>query len=230
MHFVITPLALLFSVGITFSQAEKIHFRTLALAESEFPELWVYDSAKPAAISFPASQPSSPVKADRPGPLRIFKRPLDDQGKPEDAAPALVNLPTSSSILLLGWMTGEKPGFLAIEDPFLTMKNDDWLFINTTGVPLAIQIGETAKPVPIKANSHQNLKITAPSGTGAAVIIATQQADGTWKSVYSSYWPIYDDKRGLVVAAQKGERFNFTYINDQISNNPKSQPPGGNKD
>jgi hypothetical protein len=220
MRFTIITLTLLFSTGQVFSQGEKLAFRTLALAQAKYPELWVVESGKPLAITFSSTQPSLPFKADRISPLPIFKGPLDAKGKPSDTTPSLVPLPTSSSILLLAWMQGDKPSFLAIEDPFATMKKDDWLVINPTKNELGIQIGATAKPIPVKANSNQAIKNTAPVGTGAAVTIASKQADGTWKAIYTSYWPIYDNMRGLVVVVQNGERLNVNYIADQIATAP----------
>ncbi|NQX02329.1 hypothetical protein HQ447_16850 [bacterium] len=217
-------LILILSSGIALSQAEKIHFRTLALVESKFPEFWAIESGKAVPILFPSAQPSAAVTADRTSPFGIFRGPLDDKGKPVDTTPLPVSLPASASILLLGWMNGEKPGFLAIEDPFATMKHDDWLVINSSNSQLAIQIGETAKPVPVKANGHQTIKSSAPSGTGAAVTIASQQADGKWKAVYTSYWPIYDDKRGLVLVVQNGARLNVNYISDTIAPAPVPKP------
>lgn len=220
----IAPLVSLVFAGHAFAQEEKITFRTLALAEAQFPQLWAIESGKAVPLSFPSAQPSSAIKADRTSPLAIFKGTLDDKGKPTDTVPMLVRLPSSSSILLLGWMDAGKPGFLAIEDPFSTMKADDWLVINSTKNLLAIQVGETAKPLSIKANSHESVKITAASGTGAAVTIASQQVDGKWKSVYSSYWPIYNDKRGLVLIVQNGSNFNVNYIVDQIAPTPAPKP------
>lgn len=219
MHFIIAPLVLLFAANLAFSQ-EKINFRTLALAQSKFPELWTIESGKAVQISFSSAQPSAAISADRTNSLSIYKGTLDANGRPTETTPSLVKLPASSSILLLGWMAGENPGFLAIEDPFATMKHDDWLVINSTKSALAIQIGETARPLPVKANSHQLVKITASSGTGAAVTVASLQLDGKWKAVYSSYWPIYSDKRGLVVVVQNGARLNVNYITDSVAVNP----------
>lgn len=225
MRFILIKLALLFSAGLVFSQGEKIAFRTLAISNSKLPELWVVESGKPVRISFSSAQPSQPVKADKQSPLSIFKGPLDAAGKPSDTTPMKVPVPASSSLLLLGWMEGEKPGFLAIEDPFATMKSDDWLVINPSKSELAIQIGATAKPIPIKANSHQAIKNTAPVGTGAAVTVAAKQPDGSWKGIYTSYWPIYDNMRGLVVVVQRGDRLHVNYISDKIPRAPAAPKP-----
>jgi hypothetical protein len=229
VHFIIAPLLFLFFVLPVYSQKEnsqneKTTLRTLALFESEFPDLWAIESGKAVPLAFSSAQPSIAIKADKTNPFGIYKGTLDEKGKPTETTLTLVKLPTSSSILLLGWMEGGNPGFLAIEDPFTTMRHDDWLVINSTKAPLAIQIGETARPLSVKAKSHQVIKSTASSGTGAAVTIASQQLDGKWKAVYSSYWPIYSDKRGLVVVVQNGTRFNVNYITDQIAAKPIEKP------
>lgn len=224
MRFIILSLALLCSTGRVCSQEEKLAFRTLALAQFKFPELWVMEAGKPFAIPFSSAQPSIPLQADKLSPLPVFMGPLDAKGLPLNTTPVKVPLPATSSVLLLGWMDGEKPGFLAIEDPFKTMKSDDWLVINSSKKQLALQIGAKSTPIGIKPNSNQAIRNTAPVDSGAAVTIATQQPDGKWKSVYTSYWPIYDNMRGLIVVVQKGERLNVNYISDKIAPAPVPKP------
>jgi hypothetical protein len=226
MRFIIASLALLLSAGSASSQTDKLNLRTLALAKAEFPELWVAASGKPVPLAFSNSQPSAALKADKINPLKIFKGPLDDKGKPADPSPTPVDLPASPGILLLGWIEEEKPAFLAVADPFTTAKSDDWLVINHTKKALTIQIGTDATPLPIEANSHQTIKCTAPVGEGAATTIASKQDDGSMKSVYSSYLPIYNDQRGLILVVEKGERINVNYISDPIGTKvaPKAAP------
>lgn len=226
MRFIIF-LILACSTSLAFSQesgAPKFGFRTLAIGQNKFPELWVMDSGKPVAIAFASSQPSAPLTGDKTSPLKIFKGPLNDKGLPTDATPSQVPLPTGSSILLLGWMEGDKPGFRAVEDPFATMKRDDWMVINTSASQLAVQVGENAKPVTIKASSTQEIKISAPVNTGAATTIAVQQPDKSWKSIYSSYLPVRDDIRGLIVISQKETKFRVNFITDKIGTGTAVRP------
>jgi len=204
MRTIIASLALLFSAGLATSQTEKINFRTLALNKTKLPELWVAASGKAVPISFSNSQPSAALKADKGSPLKIYKTPLDEKGKPTDTSPTLVELPATSSILLLGWMEEEKTSFLAVADPFTTAKSDDWLVINATKKPLTIQIGATAPTLTLEPNTQQAVKCTSPVGEGAATTVASQQADGSWKTVYTSSWPVYADQRGLVLVSQTG--------------------------
>lgn len=223
MRFIIAPIALFFSASLASSAAEKIDFRTLALADAKFPELWVAASGKAVQLSFSSSQPSLALKADRINPFKIFKGPLDGKGKPMDTSPTLVKLPKSQSILLLGWMEEEKPAFLAVADPIATAKGDDWLIINHTPKPLTIQIGESATALPIEANTQQMVKCTAPVGEGASTAIASQKADGSWKTIYTSYLPIHADKRGLILVVQEGENIIVNYIADEIARKPASK-------
>ena len=225
MRFIIAPLALLFSASLASSQTDKINFRTLALDNSKFPELWATASEKAVPLAFSNSQPSTALKADKANPMKIFKGPLDDKGIPSDPAPSLVPLPATTSILLLAWMKDEKPEFLAVEDAFTTAKTDDWLVINHSDKPLTVQIGATDKPLTVAPNSQLAFKCTAPVGSGAAATVASQQADGAWKTIYTSYLPIYPDKRGIILAAQNGERIKVNYISDELAPKSPAKPP-----
>jgi hypothetical protein len=217
MRFIIASLALLISTGIACAQTNKLNLRTLALAKADFPELWVAASGKAVPLVFSASQPSTAIQADRTTPFRIFKGELDAKGKPTDTDPTPVELPASPSILLLGWMEEEQPSFLAIADPFTTAKADDWLVINQTKKPLSVQIGEGTEVSRVAANSHQAVKRTAPVGTGAATTVSTEEADGSTKTVYATYLPIFNDQRGLIVVVERGDRIRVNYIVDRIA-------------
>lgn len=217
MRLLIASLALFVSSGLATSQTGKTSFRTLALSNSKFPELWAVDSGKAVPLAFSSSQPSAALKADKSNPLKIFKGPLDDKGKPADSSPTHVDLPNSASILLLGWMEGENPGFLAVADSFASAKSDDWLIVNHTKKPLTIQIGTDAKEHTVEADSQQAIKCTAPVGAGAATTVASKQDDGSMKTVYSSYVPIYADQRGLILVSESGGRIKVSYIADKIA-------------
>lgn len=220
MRTIIASLTLLFAAGHASSQTEKINLRTLAVGNARFEELWTLSADKAVPLPFSNNQPSAPLKADKANPLRIFKGPLDENGKPTDPSPALVDLPASASILLLGRIEDGKPTFLAVADSFATVKSDDWLVINLTKKPLTIQFGEAAKSPVVEANSQLTVKCTAPVGEGSATTVSSQQADGGWKAVYSSYLPIYPDQRGLIIASQIGERIKVDYIADPVGGKP----------
>jgi hypothetical protein len=208
------PATILLFACAAFAQEEKVAIRGLSLAEGNFPKLWVSQKQIPVALTFSPFQPTPPIPADKTDPLLVFSGALDPEGKPEDKNPAKVKLPPGSSFLLLGWMVENKPAFLAIEDPFETSKSDDWMLINTTSKTVAIQIGEKTKPVPLKPGEHTKMKITAPSGTGAATTMAYAEGKD-WKPFYSSYVPIFNDKRCIVIIARSGEDFRVKIIPDK---------------
>lgn len=197
------------------AQSDKLDLRTLALTPGEFPQLWAMNGAAPVALPFSAVQPSEPLRLTRADPLRLFKGKLNDKGQPADPAPASVKLPAASSILLLGWMTGDSPRFFPVPDPFTAARHNDWLVINSTTQTVAIQIGADTKPTAVKPASHSRVNVTAPVNEGAAVIAAIPKDDG-WKTIYSTYWPIYPDKRCLVILVEDGEKFRVKVIADEF--------------
>ena len=202
-------------VSPLWAQAEKLNLRTLSLGSVEFPQLWAMAATTPVAIPFSAIQPSAPLRIDRSDPLRIFKGKLNEKGLPADPAPTLVTLPAASTVLLLGWMVAETPRFFPIPDPFTAARPDEWIVINTTTRPVAIQIGANTKPTPVNPSSHTPIHVTAPANQGAAVIVAVPK-DNAWKTIYSTYWPIYPDKRCLVLIVEDGAKIRVKVISDEF--------------
>lgn len=205
------------------AQSEKLDLRTLSLGSSDFPQLWALNAATPVAIPFSAIQPSEPLRLNRSDPLRIFKGALNAKGQPADLTPTLVKLPAASSILLLGWMVADTPHFFPIPDPFTTARNDDWLVINSTTKNVAIQIGANTKPTPVKPSSHAPIRVTAPANEGAAVIVAIPKDQG-WKTIYSTYWPIYPDKRCLVILVEDGAKIRVKVVCDEFKKPAVANP------
>jgi hypothetical protein len=146
---------------------------------------------------------------------------LDAKKKLTNASPTLISMPDAPSVLILGWMSGETPRFLAIPDPYGTAKGDDWLLINSTTTPVALQIGANSKPVVITASSHQAHHITVPSNGGAAVTLADRK-NGEWQTFYSTYWPIHPDKRCLILLVQDNDRIRVKQIFDELPGEPET--------
>ena len=197
------------------AQPEKIQLRTLSLGATALPRLWIMNATTPVAIPFSAIQPSEPLRIDRGDPLRIFKGELNAKGLPADSSPVPVKLPAGSSILLLGWMVGESPRFFPIPDPFASARPDDWLVINATTRTVAIQIGADTKSTPVKPSSHIPIRVTAPANQGAAVMVAALK-DNAWKPIYSTYWPIYPNKRCLVLIVEDGAKIRVKVISHEF--------------
>lgn len=193
--------------------SEVVTVRTLAIDKSEFPKLWITVAGKPFPLEFPGFKPSTPFRADRSNPLLVHSGELDVNGLPADKSPSLVRLPSDSSILLLGWTVEDKPRFIAIPDPFLKAGQDDWLIINTTARAIGIQIGASTEPTKIQPEKSQVVKVSAPANQGAATVMASL-LEGEWKSFYSTYWPIFEDKRCIVLITQQGEKMRVKVIPD----------------
>ena len=216
MRFLI-PLCLILGHATLAAQPAEITLRTLAMNATPLPEkLWTVDGSDAVSLGFSTVQPSETVNVRRLSPMPIYQGPLDEKGKPLDAAPTLVKLPANASaILLLGWMNRDKPAFLPIPDPFATAKRDDWMIINATPTEIALKIGADAKPFLIKGNSHQPIRVGVPADQGAAVTIATRKGED-WRTFYSTYWPIYQDKRCIILFTAGEERIQVKQIFEEL--------------
>ncbi len=195
-------------------QTDKAAVRTLSLGGRNFPQLWVMNGKTPVELTFSPVQPSPPVEITAFNPLPIFKGDLNEKGMPADTSPAKVRLTPGKSQLLLGWMADNTPKFHAIPDDFASASSRNWLVVNTTSAPVAIQIGADTKPTPVKPGAHSSIRVQAPAGEGAAVVVASPKKSGEWKTIYSTYWPIYKDKRCLVLIVDDGRRPRVKVISD----------------
>jgi hypothetical protein len=218
MRFLIFFCLLLSGIATLTAQPAKVTLRTLAMNDTPLPDqLWALDSSGAVSLSFSSVQPSDPIRLQRLSPMPIYQGPLDEKSKPTDPAPTLVRLPANASaVLLLGWMNQDKPLFLPIPDPFATAKRNDWLVINATPTEIALKIGAEAKPFLIKGNSHQPIRINANANEGAAVTIATRESE-EWKTFYSTYWPIHEDKRCLILFTPGEDRIQVKQIFEDVS-------------
>ncbi len=219
---IILPLYLLvWSLLPIAAQSSKLSIRTLSLYPVPMPELYTPDGKELVPLKFTDIQPSEPLKVDRLKGLPIYTSPVIPEGKAPP--PYLVKLPgTASSILLLGWLGPEEtPQFLAIPDPSATARRSDWMVINSTKNNVALQIGINTKPMPIKAGSHQTIEVNVPVNTGAGVTMATLHKE-KWKTFYSTYWPIYADKRCLILIVQDGPKMRVKQIFEDL---PKPAAP-----
>lgn len=196
------------------AQDAKIILRTLAIGEAKFPALLVKEKSSYLPLAFSAVQPSAPVKADRISPLPLFPEIPEGAGK-KQKPPYFVKLPDSGRVLLLGWMAGEKPRFLALPDYTSKGKADEWAVINFTSKDIAIKLGNDRKPTLFKSSVSGAIKLSSPVGQGIAVSMATEE-EGVWKIFYSTYWPVYADQRGLVLAYDLDGKVKIKLIFDQI--------------
>lgn len=199
------------------SGAEKtIGVRTLGLGGAGMPELFMRGTKDHLPVRFSAVQPSEPLRVAYQNPLPLFRLEEGPDGGQVFAPAGTVKLPASSKgILLLGWQSGKELRFTAIRDDFGSAGAGDWLLINASDKQVAFQVGKGAKAVQVKPGASATYRVTAKKNEGAAVTAGIP--DGTeWKMFYSTYWPVYPDKRCLVLFFADGGKVRVKRITDRI--------------
>ncbi len=199
------------------AQAREIGVRGLALQRGEsMPERYVKVKGGHEFVYFLSSQPVKLIKAIVETELFLYEKKLNDEGEEIYVIAERIKLPSGArGVLVLGWKGKEKFQYLAIKDHFSDAKYNDWLMINTTSKPLAIQVGKKKKPFILKEKRETVCKIDSPEEVGAAVL-GRVNIEGEVKTFYSTYWPIRKGERSIVVFVEKGERIITRKISDSL--------------
>ena len=92
---------------------------------------------------------------------------------------------------------------------------------NATTQKLVMRVGAKGSTTQVVPGGTQRYRISAEKGKGAAVSIATVTGN-TSKLFYSTYWPVYQDKRSLVLFVPDGKKIRVKRISDKI-NPPKEE-------
>lgn len=210
-------MAVLSSCGI--SVAREINMRTLALAqEGDLPKRYIRVGEEYVELLFSYIEPGKVMPAFAgESSLPLYESFKGEKGEVSFKMVKEVNLPAGAKgILLLGWMSPEGPRYLAVDDDFISAKYDRWLLINAASKDVAFRIGEDNKPIMLKANSVQNYQLTAPEGSGVAVVGQVKWGEQV-KTFYSTYWPVKAGERGIVIFFyHKGERIALRKITDVL--------------
>jgi hypothetical protein len=200
------------------ASAETLKIRTLALRAGQLPEVYVKVGKGHQKLNFSAVQPTETVRARQASPLRLYKREKDADGKAAYIVGHKVKIPAGAKgVLLLGWSAGDKTHFLAIADDFGSAQFNDWLFINTSKRQIAFKCGNSKKPVmvaPLATVTHRMNKMK--KGKGASVK-AWAEFKGDSKLFYSTYWPVYPEKRLIVLFFDDGRKIHVKRISDKLA-------------
>lgn len=224
LHTMRTISFLLFLAGLALplrGQEEKMSVRTLAITPGEFPEIWAMDASKAVKVEFSDIQPSEGLQVNRGASLALFQGGLDEKGKPKDAAPVTVKVPGTGNVLLLGWIQAGKPKFLALPDATVSGKFNQWLVVNMTQKNVGIQVGTPPKSTSFAPVSSKVLDVDHPAGKGIPIVMASKE-DKTWNKFFSTYWPVHDDKRCLVLLVQIGDKIEARQIFEDLSRAKKT--------
>lgn len=198
------------------ADAQTTPVRALALRGGDMPELFLRGKEDHVPLDFSAAQPSEVIPAVRANPLPLYRRETNEDGEQTYVVEHKVKLPSGSSgILLLGWMAKDEARFVAIEDNFGSARFNDWLLINTGPRPIAFKVGEDARPVMVKPGSSASYRIGAAKGTGATVL-AQAPFDGEAKTFFSTFWPVYGNRRSIVVFVDDGKKIRVKRISDKV--------------
>lgn len=223
---------------ITFAIALMIHpvlgnpvipLRALALAKGiEIPDRYIQtsDGHVPLPISWLEPGAVMPAVADL-GELSIFEQITNERNVIAYRVAEKVKLPTGAKgILLLGWMAGDSPRYLAIDDDYLSAKHNDWMLINAADKAVAFQMGRNEKPVLIQPASVKKNRLNAKKNVGVSVI-GQAQWDGKAKTFYSTYWPVRGGERGIVIFFSHHDRISLRKITDPLAPaDPKTSVQG----
>jgi hypothetical protein len=181
------------------------------------PEVYLKGPDEYVALEFSAVQPAAAIRAVAVNPLPLYTSEMNDKGQQAFVAGHKVKIPAGSGgILLLGWTDGGQSRYVAIKDNFGSARYNDWLLINAASRPVAFMVGENAKAVVVKPGTSTTHRISARKGEGAAVL-AQAPFDGEARTFFSTYWPVYDNRRSVVLFIDDGERIRVKRISDKVT-------------
>lgn len=196
--------------------AQQLSVRALALRAGEMPEVFVKGAKEFFPLEFSNVQPSQPVDVMNVNPLPLYSSGMDDEGEQAFASSQLIKFPGGSrGILLLGWISDEKPKYIAIKDDFKAARYNDWLLINAATKPVAFMVGENSKAMVVKPGESTTHRISVKKGVGATVL-AQAPFDGEAKTFFSTFWPVYPDRRAVVLFVDDGKKIRVKRISDQL--------------
>ncbi len=179
---------------------KTIRMRTMGL--ERIPDVGIFYYGKSDFEKLPIAnfRPSSsmPVTISVDGILTLLKRVENPEGGYLYNPFVQLRVPSDSrQIILFAAMSGGDVTFKAVADN-LSPNARDWLYINTTQTPIAVQLGEDNKPVGVAPGQSVSHRAEVEAGSGAAIRVAAYKED-KWDLVYSRFWPIYENQRSMVI-------------------------------
>lgn len=185
-----------------------VSLRALALVPDLEIDLFVRSDDGFERLVFSHYQPSKALLAtSAPGGARLplyGEVPVEGGGM-EYAVSREVALPErSAQVLLLAARRGDEVALVAVKDN-LGADERDWLLVNATRRPIAFQLGGETQPQPIPPGESVFYQVEVPTGKGAAVRVAAFMDEG-WERFYSTFWPVYEGQRGLIIFMPDGEQ------------------------
>jgi hypothetical protein len=203
----ITGLFALLTAPLTLSaqvETRPLQVRTLALDSKPISGFYIATSSGYQELSFSIHQPSAIYSAQTAETLPLYKQQTNETGEIEYILFKQLPLPQAGRrILLIGLKSNDAAKFVAIQDNFGEGDSQDWLLVNVSSKALAFQVGNLT-PIPIQPRQSMPLRINSLRAQGATVKVAARFDEG-WEKFYSTFWPIYENQRCLVLFVPDGE-------------------------
>jgi hypothetical protein len=207
------------------ASGQTIAVRSLALRSGDLPDVYLKGPKDFHLLPFSSVQPGALIRAVKASPLPLYRRVMNEEGEAGYAVAQKLAVPSGArGLLLVGWMSGKEARYVAIKDDFGSARFNDWLLINTGKRPVAFRVGEKEKPVVLAPGSATTHRIGAAKGTGVAVL-AQAPIRGRTRTFFSTYWPVPEGKRTVVLFVDDGEKIRVKRISDQLA--PPAGPDGG---
>ncbi len=198
--------------------AQKISVRAMALTSENMPELYLKTDGDKALtlVAWPSRQPSEPIVALRDGALPLYRRETDDKGKESLTVAHRVKVPADAGeIVLLGWSDGGEIRLHAVKDDFMGADFNDWLLINFSSKVITFRIGEGSLPIKLKDGDSRIYRIAVPRNKGATAL-GQAMIRGEAKTFYSTFVPVKDGQRTIMLFADDGEKIRTKRIIDRF--------------
>ena len=209
--------ALLLLLSTVARSEEQIAVRTLAMRAEEMPELFIHTGKEYLPLAFSAVQPGDRVMASAANPLLLYRSEAGTGSEEGYVIAHRVKLPPQAAgILLLGWQDGQNGRFVAIADEFAKARYNDWLLINASRHPIAFKAGDTARPLLLKPGVSTTHRLAAAEGEGIE-ITAQASLKGMVRTFFSTFWPVYADKRSVVVFMDNDSRILVKRFSDALA-------------
>jgi len=178
----------------------RIEIRTLGLTRGIQTDLYYHNTEGFEKLPLAYYRPSATLRAavDENGNLPLFSRVTTPEGEIQFLLHSRVAVPAGSrQILILGAQNEERVVMNAVADN-LSDSSRDWLFINISQMPVAVELGEGNPLLLVPPSQSVFHEAQVVSGEGASIHVVVYK-ENAWERVYSRFWPIYSNQRNMVV-------------------------------
>ena len=197
------------------SQAEmpRVQFRTLALQRFAKEDVFYKTNTGFAKLPLDYFRPSPKEMAVLlpNGSFPIFEKTETAELGVQYVLKDRIALPAGSRrILILAAQTADKIALKAVADN-LSSNGNDWLYINVTRSPIAVQLGDKNKPFPVLPGESVFNRADVVVGEGVPIRVVAK-IDDDWEKIYARFWPVYAGQRCMVIFLEnegKIDVFNF---------------------